>query len=226
MDGAVRFKVLRALVKLRRQQGPTLAPRRELRSAARSAELTLDHAEELLRWHSGRARSWNSNGRAAVQEVASKLDPCSLAAHHLLADLVRDKEQHATQRLFMLLDLLYQEDFEDIERGLRSKKPKTRASSLELVENIVTPPLRQRVLALVGDDKTEASRSRTRRRATQTVLRDMLARGGTIRCARSPSTAPSSSGSIRATITGRRTVAHAVDRLARQAPRRQGARFR
>jgi hypothetical protein len=100
-----------------------------------------------------------------------KLDPLQ-AAHHLLVDLVRDKEQHATQRLFMLLDLLYAEDFEDIERGLRSKKPKTRASSLELVENIVQPPLRARVLDLVSDD------TRVEVVPYETVLREMLSRGG------------------------------------------------
>lgn len=161
-DGAVRFKILRALIKLRRQNPKLSLDEALLR---RAAEATLDHAVELRRWKVG-LTAGKSPPASAV-----KLDPLQ-AAHHLLVDLVRDKEQHATQRLFMLLELLYAEDFEDIERGLRSKKPKTRASSLELVENIVPPPLRARVLDLVGDEsKVEAA-------SYETVLREMLSRGG------------------------------------------------
>lgn len=161
-DGAVRFKILRALIKLRRQNPKLSLDEALLR---RAAEATLDHAEELRRWKVGLTAD------SAPVPSALKLDPLQ-AAHHLLVDLVRDKEQHATQRLFMLLDLLYAEDFEDIERGLRSKKPKTRASSLELVENIVQPPLRARVLELVGDD------ARVQHGTYEEVLREMLSRGG------------------------------------------------
>lgn len=165
-DGAVRFKILRALVKLRRQN-PKLALDEEL--LRRAAEVTLDHAEELRRWKVGLSAA--PAGQSVVPSVLGAGPP--RAAHHLLVDLVRDKEQHATQRLFMLLDLLYSEDFEDIERGLRSKKPKTRASSLELVENIVGPPLRTRVLTLVGDDARTADAE-----SYETVIREMLTRGG------------------------------------------------
>jgi AAA family ATP:ADP antiporter len=162
-DGAVRFKILRALIKLRRQHPKLSLDEAPLR---RAAETTLDHAEELRKWKIG----LTTNSRP---QSAASIDPLQ-AAHHLLVDLVRDKEQHATQRLFMLLELLYAEDFEDIERGLRSKKPKTRASSLELVENIVQPPLRTRVLGLVGDDAS----ARIEAPRYEAVLREMLSRGG------------------------------------------------
>lgn len=165
-DGSIRFKVIRALIKLRRQHPKLSLDESVLRKAA---ELTLDHAEDLERWHSGLVQ-----GDSGPPMSVTKIDPLQ-AAHHLLVDLVHDKEQHATQRLFMLLDLIYQEDFEDIERGLRSQKPKTRASSLELVENIVTPPLRQRVLALVGD----GAKTRTEVPSYEEVLREMAATGGT-----------------------------------------------
>jgi hypothetical protein len=141
-DGAVRFKVLRALVKLRRAHRKLALDEAVLRTLVES---TLDHAMQLRHWGRGLAGPDEAKPPASVAG-----DPLR-AVHHLLADLVRDKEAHATQRLFMLLELLYGEDFESIERGLRSKKPKTRASSLELVENVVRPPLRGRVLALVGD---------------------------------------------------------------------------
>jgi hypothetical protein len=165
-DGAVRFKILRSLVKLRRNQ-PRLALDDEL--LRYSVNKTLDHLEELRRWRLG-LKSMHEG--SVPPPSAVKLDPMQ-AAHHLLLDLVRDKERHGTQRLFMLLDLLYKEDFEDIERGLRSKKPKTRASSLELVENIVQPLFRTRVLDLVGDNPPAIEAP-----SYQDVLREMLARGG------------------------------------------------
>jgi ATP:ADP antiporter, AAA family len=142
-DGAVRFKVLRGLLKLRRSDPSLFLEPDVLR---RSIEHTLDHAEALRRWD-------DALGLSADEEkgpITGRTDPLR-AAHHLLKDLVRDKASHAVQRIFMLLELIHAEDFEDIERGLRSKKPKTRANSLELIENLVRPPLRQRVLTLVGD---------------------------------------------------------------------------
>lgn len=164
-DGAVRFKVIRALVKLRRTN-PRLFLEGDL--LRRVVESTLDHAEELRRWRLALA---GADGDAPPMSLRSA-DPLR-AAHHLLVDLVRDKERHAQQRLFMLFELLYGEDFDDIERGLRSKKPKARASSLELLENILRPPLRARVLALVGDGAAPVSLP-----AYETTLSEMLARGG------------------------------------------------
>lgn len=141
-DGATRFKVLRALVKMRR-----VVPALPLDEGVllRAAEATLDHAAELRRW--GAALGGESDEPPSSLVSADPLR----AAHHLLVDLVRDKETHATQRLFLLFELIYGDDFEDIARGLRSRDAKRRASSLELVENLVRPPLRARVLALVGD---------------------------------------------------------------------------
>jgi AAA family ATP:ADP antiporter len=156
-DGAVRFKLLRSLVRLRRMH-PTIG----LDDAflAEVAENLLDHAEELHRWGIG----------------LSAMTGTGLGAgHHLLLDLVRDKERHARQRLFMLFELLYREDFEEIERGLRSKKPKTHASSVELVENLIRPPLRGRVLALVGEGNGAAPAAMP----YEDVLREILTRTGT-----------------------------------------------
>ncbi len=166
-DGAVRFKIIRALVKLRHQR-PTIHLEADV--LRRVAENTLDHAEELHRWGLGLS---TDDADAPPPSVVSS-DPLR-AAHHLLRDLVRDKESHATQRLFMLLELIYGEEFEDIERGLRSKNAKKRANSLELVENIVRPPLKARVLALVGDATGESAEGAL---TYEQAIREILVNGG------------------------------------------------
>lgn len=164
-DGAIRFKILRALVRLRRQNPDVSLDDDGLLLVL---EATVAHATEL--------RSW-SYALSTTEEDAPPLsmttaDPLR-AAHHLLHELVRDKQAHTTQRVFMLLELLYREDFDVIERGLRSGNPKTRANSLELIENIVEPPLRELVVAL-ADASSERSASLTYEEA----LRAILERGG------------------------------------------------
>jgi AAA family ATP:ADP antiporter len=143
IDGVVRFKVIRGLVKLRR-----INPQIELDPSPlmRLAEQTLAHAEQLQRW--GRALA--TGDEVAPVSLRAGADPLQ-AAHHLLVDLVRDKELHATQRVFLLLELMEGDPFDDIWRGLRSKSPKAHASSLELLENLVKAPLRERILELVGE---------------------------------------------------------------------------
>jgi hypothetical protein len=144
-DGVVRFKVIRGLVKLRRRN-----PELELDPTplTLAAEQTLEHAEQLQRW--GAALDSGQDAAPASERGGTAFDPMR-AAHHLLTDLVHDKEVHATQRVFFLLELIHGTPFDDIWRGLRSKNPKSQASSLELLENIVKEPLRGRILQLVGD---------------------------------------------------------------------------
>ena len=89
-----------------------------------------------------------------------------LAHDHLLADnpayrtmpaellqkLLRDTEVEGTDRLFLVLGLLHPaERFTRIQRGLAGKNAKAHASSRELLENVVRPPLRDRVLAVFDD---------------------------------------------------------------------------
>jgi hypothetical protein len=74
------------------------------------------------------------------------------AVHELLAALLRDKERHSVERLFRLLALrLRGENLEDVHRGLRNADAKLRASSRELLEHLLRPPLRGPVLALVDE---------------------------------------------------------------------------
>jgi len=146
--GAVRYKVIRGLVKLKR-----LHPELQLdeKPIAAVVDEVIAHAEELRRWSN--ALTLDGDGEPASTKANDPLR----AAHHLLVDLVKDKEQHATQRLFLLLELTTGDQYDDIWRGLRSRNPKQRASSLELLENLVQPPLRRRVLALVGDSAAESA---------------------------------------------------------------------
>jgi hypothetical protein len=167
---AVRFKVIRGLVKLRRinpqiELGPT--PLTAL------AEETLAHAEQLQRW--GEALSYaDDSGPVSLSAGAHPLQ----AAHHLLVDLVHDKELHATQRVFLLLELLNGDPFDDIWRGLRSKSPKAHASSLELLENLVKPPLRERILLLVGE-KAEPQNGAPLPLRYEDAIREILAHRST-----------------------------------------------
>lgn len=163
-DGAVRFKTLRALVKLRRDDPEVDMDPSTLTSAA---EATLDHVAELRRW--GAALATQPDECTPSERV---LDPLR-AAHHLLVDLVHDKEVHASQRLFMLLGLLLREDFDDVWRGLRSHDARRRASSTELVENLVPQPLRQRVMEITSDaPSSEVPLS------YEAALREIASRGG------------------------------------------------
>jgi AAA family ATP:ADP antiporter len=142
-DGVVRFKVIRGLVKLRRNNPQIeLDPTPIMQMVTR----TLDYAEQLQRWGGALA----TGNETAPVSLRGGADPLR-AAHHLLTDLVRDKELHATQRVLLMLELISGDPFDDIWRGLRSNNPKSHASSMELLENLVQPPIRERIIELVGE---------------------------------------------------------------------------
>jgi hypothetical protein len=132
-DGMVRFKILRALNRLAADNPGVALDRSVLKEAVRR---TLGAVFSLAHWRHVLA-SGPSERRAT-------------AGHELLATLVRDKEAHATERLFRLLGLLYRgENFESIHRGVLSSNPRLRASSRELLEAVLRPPLREAMLAVV-----------------------------------------------------------------------------
>lgn len=172
-DGVVRFKVIRGLVKLRRQT-PHIAL--DPTPLTKLAVQTLDHAEELQRW--GAALS--TRDKEAPVSLRAGADPLQ-AAHHLLVDLVRDKELHATERVFLLLELIHRDPFDDIWRGLRSKNPKSKASSLELLENLVKAPLRDRILELVGEKVQRPSGAPAPLSYEEAILEILAHRSSTMR---------------------------------------------
>jgi HEAT repeat protein len=139
-DGMVRFKILRALNRLGQYPEVELDPR--ILEQAMSG--TLQAALRLLHWRLVLERG--------VVEDARRRTP----GHELLKSLLADKEAHATERLFRLLSLLHRkEDMKGIYRGLANSNAKVRAGSRELLENLLEPPLRAGVLALVDDAPLE-----------------------------------------------------------------------
>jgi HEAT repeat protein len=132
-DGLVRFRAIRALGRLR-DAHPDLPLDTTLLSEL--ATRTLRGAIRDLAFREALARGVRKKTRA----------------YELLAQMLRDKEIHALERLFRVLDLLrLGESFERIYRGLQSRNAKARASSRELIENLVRPPLRDPLLAMVDD---------------------------------------------------------------------------
>ena len=106
-------------------------------------------------------------------------------AAELLQKLLRDKEIEGVDRLFLVLGLLHpNERFTRIQRGLASTNAKARASSRELLENVLGGPLRERVLAVVDDvdDRERLQRIGTQRSETLygELLSAMIEQGGEV----------------------------------------------
>ena len=142
-DGMVRFKILRGLGRL-----ATDHPEVELDGAILGEATTRTVAVAF------RLRHWSTVLARGAQEIP----PRAHSGHELLLSLLRDKEAHARERLFRLLSLQFRhEDLESVYRGLENTDPRTRASSRELLENLLATPLRDAVLALVDDAPAEAA---------------------------------------------------------------------
>jgi ATP:ADP antiporter, AAA family len=136
-DGMVRFKILRGLGRLRTDHPDVSLDRSILEKA--TAE-TLEATFRLLHW------------RAAMEDGAERRPERRTPGYALLTTLLRDKEVHAVERLFRLIGLQYRgEDFARIHRGVSSANAKVSAASRELLDNVIKPPLRDALLALIGD---------------------------------------------------------------------------
>jgi len=136
-DGLVRFKVLSALGRLATDH-PEVALDTELIGVA--LERTIRGAFQLIEW------------RWTLRQGASEDPAKATRGHELLVTLLQDKEAHAVGRIFRLLGLRHRsEDFLRIYRGLDRRSAKVRASSRELLENLLEPPFREAVVTLVED---------------------------------------------------------------------------
>ncbi|HEU4535642.1 MAG TPA: Npt1/Npt2 family nucleotide transporter, partial [Polyangiaceae bacterium] len=142
-DGMVRYRLIRALEAMARRH-PALA----LDGAAleRAARETV-------------ARAYRCLDRRLLLERGAAADPArATPGHALLARALRDKETDAVDRLFRLLDLSHpREGFATIYRGVRSGREGARADGVELLHNVLRPPLRGAVVGLV-DDAPDAQR--------------------------------------------------------------------
>jgi AAA family ATP:ADP antiporter len=136
-DGLIRFRVLRALGRLRRSDPGLVIDREKLYVAGRQ---TIRAALRYLDW------------RVSLEQAAREDPSRATPAQQLMVALLRDKEGHAVERVFRLLGLSYPgEDFERIFRGLKSATAKARASGRELIENLLPSPVRELTLALTDD---------------------------------------------------------------------------
>jgi hypothetical protein len=140
-SGAVRYRLLRGMNRLA-ASGEVEFDRANLR---RAVERTIEAIFRLIHWH-------------AVLVDGAQADPRRVQpGHDLLVQLLSDKEGQALERLFRLLALEHRsEDFKGIYRGLRASDPRTRASSRELLENVLQPPIRAAVLAIADEASDEA----------------------------------------------------------------------
>ncbi|MEM9488219.1 MAG: hypothetical protein AAGC55_03685, partial [Myxococcota bacterium] len=136
-DGLVRYGCVQALERLVRRNPELVFDRALLQ---KSVESTMRHA---YRYVDRRV----SLQRGAAADASRRTD-----GFELLDQMLRDKGANALDRLFRLLALQYpHEDVRQIARGLDSDKRDVRASSIELLESIVRPPLREAVMGLVDD---------------------------------------------------------------------------
>ena len=136
-DGMVRYRSIRALKGL----------------VARNPTISFDHETLKRAIEATVSRAYRYLDRRLILTDGAEADPQrATPGLKLLVKLLNDKEENAVGRLFRLLGLAHPtEDFGEIYRGLRTGKKGARASSIELVENLVKPPLRQAVIGLIDD---------------------------------------------------------------------------
>jgi ATP:ADP antiporter, AAA family len=136
-NGLVRFQILRGLGRAAHDHPEVPLTRSRIEDVLGR---TLEACFRLVHW------------QAVLRDGAAAEPRRRTDGHELLATLLKDKQSHALERAFRVLDLLLRsEDVKSIYRGLRSSKPKVRAGSRELIENLTQPPLRSALLALVDD---------------------------------------------------------------------------
>jgi AAA family ATP:ADP antiporter len=169
-DGGVRYRILRALGRLKAAH-PELALDGEVLGAA--AEETLAMVFSLMSWRELLDRGARENPSRATQ------------VHEMMLTLLWHRETLARERLFRLLSLLHPgQDLRSIYRGTRSAKRDLRASSRELLETLLEPPIRDPLLALVDDLPTREKLARAGRYLPpmrddyEAVLMSLLDRGG------------------------------------------------
>jgi hypothetical protein len=135
-SGGVRYRILRAMNRLAAHPEVEYDPS----LLRRAIDATAGGVFRVVHW------------RSVLERGAREAPGRSTPGHALLVQLLRDKEQQAVERVFRLLALHHRrEDFKQIYRGLRSSDPRARASSRELLENVLEPRRRSALLAIVDD---------------------------------------------------------------------------
>lgn len=174
-DGGVRYRILRALGRLQARH-PELTLDAEVLGIA--AEETLAMVFSLMNWRELLARGAREDPARATH------------VQEMMLTLLEHREALALERLFRLLSLLHPgQDLRSIYRGTRSAKRDLRASSRELLETLLRPPMRDPLLALVDDLPNRDKLARAGRYLApmsddyEAVLMSLLDRGGVaLRC--------------------------------------------
>jgi ATP/ADP translocase/HEAT repeat protein len=147
-DGSVRYQLIRALERIVRRNPKVALDRAVLDDVI---DRTIRRAFRLLDSHLILTRG-------AAREPSRRTP-----GHDLLRALLVDKEKNTIERLFRLVGLAHpSDDFAEIHRGLTSSKD-ARATSIELVDNLLVDPLRSAILALVDDVPPEERLARSGR---------------------------------------------------------------
>jgi len=135
-SGMVRYKILRALGPL--LSGP-IGDQVDKSPLLLAVTQTIRRVIKNLHW-----QTWLEQGR----ESEPARQTCG---SELLLQLLKDKERLALQRIFRMLFMIQpEENFRDIWMGLQSTSRRDRASSIELLDNILGAEQRVTVGALVG----------------------------------------------------------------------------
>ncbi|MCB9730556.1 MAG: HEAT repeat domain-containing protein [Deltaproteobacteria bacterium] len=136
-SGMVRYRIIVALEGLTRHH-PSLRLNRSTLDAAIAA-----HLSRAFRY---------LDRRLTLERGAEEVPERRTPGHELMVRMLDDKQSHAVERLFRLLDLRHRrERFLPLLRGLRSESGEVTAASLELLENALSRELREPVVALVDD---------------------------------------------------------------------------
>ena len=105
-----------------------------------------------------RILNWKRLLAKGTQTVPARGTP----VQELVVDMLNNKQVLTLEREFRILGLLYpSEDIWGMYRGLQSSNRKVRAGSMELLENLIRPPLRDPLLVAVDDVGDEEKLSRT-----------------------------------------------------------------
>jgi len=152
-SGMVRYKLLRGLETMHIHRGRARdadsrfdpVPALDVRGVRAEFDRTLDRSLDLLHLE------------AELERMQSESPHRATVGGELLVELLQDKRDLATGRLFTMLGLIYpNEDFRVIRSGLRSAVPTDRASAIELIETLLSTEVGSAMLGLVMEGSADA----------------------------------------------------------------------
>jgi ATP:ADP antiporter, AAA family len=140
-DGLVRFKMIRALERLRHLVEDAKVDRVALRKMISES---IERGIQMLDWS------------VATRRAQSQDDSLSTPGGELLHAVLLEKQNNAIDRAVRLASLLRpNEDFRLIHLGLRSRNRRLRAESVELLEAVLDPGISSGLIALVDEGPDE-----------------------------------------------------------------------